>query len=159
MRGIAYRDVFHSRVHEKRMYSSYAFSLKITRLLIVTTFVAVVFLSACGVRWRLRMSGAEGSLRKIEKSEKIYKAKNGRYGTLQELAATGLVTGNLSKGVGDGYRYDVRVKDDSYEARAVPDKSVDEKLPAYLLDQSGVMHMSELEATEANVNDPSPSEK
>ena len=105
------------------------------------------------------MSVADGSLRKIEKAEGSYKAKNGRYGTLQELSATGLVTGDLSKGVGDGYRYEIRLKENAYEARAVPDKSVDQKLPAFLINQSGVMHMSALEATEANINDPSPSEK
>ena len=105
------------------------------------------------------MAAAEASLRKIEKAEKEYKAKRGHYSTLQELAREAYLTGKLSKGLGDGYRYEVNLKDKSYQARAVPDKSVDAKLPAFLLEESGVMHMSELDKTEANLNDPAPSEK
>jgi ribosomal protein L6P/L9E len=98
-------------------------------------------------------------LRKIERAENEYKSKNGRYGTLRELSDTGLISGSLAKGVGDGYRYKIRLKGDSYQAHALPDKTVDHNLPAFLIDESGVMHMSPLEVTEATVNDPSPSEK
>ena len=105
------------------------------------------------------MSAAETALRSVERAEKIYKKQHGRYGTLQELAAAGLITGNLSKGMGDGYRFEVRLKDVSYEAHALPDKSVDKYLPAFLLEESGVMHISALEDSEAKVDDPSPSER
>jgi len=133
---------------------------KVTSLLVVTTIFLMCFVSSCGgVRWKLRMSFAEGALRKVERAENEYKARNGRYGSMRELSDAGLINGSLAKGVGDGYRYEIRLKDDSYQAHALPDKSVDHKLPAYLIDETGVMHVSELEASEATVNDPSPSEK
>jgi hypothetical protein len=98
------------------------------------------------------MSMAEGNLRKIERAEKEYKLPNARYGSLRELADAGLLKG-------DGYRYEIRLKDQSYQAHALPDKSVDPILPAFLIDETGVMHMSEFEASEATVNDPSPTEE
>jgi len=105
------------------------------------------------------MSMAGGNLRKIERAENEYKIANGSYGSLRELADAGLLSGSLAKGEGDGYRYEIRLKDKSYQAHALPDKSVDPRLPAYLIDETGVMHISEFEAREATVSDPSPSEK
>src|SRR5215813_7266773 len=128
-------------------------------LIFVITLVGAFLLSGCGLRWRFRMAAAETSLRKIEEAERNHKDKTGKYGTLQELSAAGYLSGNLSKGFGDAYCYEIKVKDHSYEAHALPDKSVDDLLPAFLIDQSGTMHVSPIEAREATIRDPIPSEK
>src|SRR5437016_5600067 len=79
--------------------------------------------------WRFRVIKAKASLRKIESAESAFRAANGRYGKLEELAAAGLITANLAKGVDDGYRFEVRIKGNSYEALAIPNKSIDKELP------------------------------
>lgn len=100
------------------------------------------------------MIDAKASLRKIEAAQKTYKASHESYATLQQLASVGLITGDLAKGVGDGYRYEISVNGSSYEAKAVPVPPMNSNLPAYLLDGSGVIHQSDLGETEVTVSDP-----
>lgn len=76
------------------------------------------------------------------------------YARLQQLASEGLITGDLARGVGDGYRYEVKVNGASYEAIAIPVQPTNNKLPSYLLDGAGVIHQSDLGETEVTVNDP-----
>jgi hypothetical protein len=117
--------------------------------------VGLLLISACiscMSTWRWRIITAKASLREIEIAESSYKSAKGRYGTLPELAAAGLITGDMAQGKGDAYRYEVRLKGESYEARAIPDKAVDKELPAYYLDASGVLRHN-FERTEADATD------
>jgi hypothetical protein len=115
--------------------------------------IATLVLQAGCSSYRFRLISAKASLRKLEGAERAFKAANGRYAKLEELAAAKQITGNLATGVDDCYRFEIRVEGDSYEALAIPDRSVDKNLVAYFLDQSGVLRQNS-ENTEANVTDP-----
>jgi hypothetical protein len=100
------------------------------------------------------MVDAKASLRKIEAAQKTYRASKGSYATLQQLASGGLITGDLARGVSDGYKYEVRLNGASYEAIAVPVPPTNNELPSYLLDGAGVIHQSDLGETDVTINDP-----
>jgi hypothetical protein len=72
---------------------------------------------------------AQWKLRMISTGQSTYKEKNGRYGTLEELLAAGLVGDLLDAGQGDktrtsadtdGYEIKVSVSGDKFEATATP---------------------------------------
>lgn len=120
---------------------------------VASAVLLIALLLQLGCAWRFRVAKAKAYLRKLESAETAFRAKNGRFGSFEELAAAGEITGELAKGVADGYRFEVRVKNNSYEALAIPKKSIDKDLPAYFLDQSGVLRQNHKD-TEATVNDP-----
>ena len=95
---------------------------------------------------------AKASLRQIESAEKAFYLRQMRYGTLAELGSEGLIRKDLAQGLGDGYKFNVRVGDKSFAALAIPERSVDETLPAYYLDQTGNLHQNK-RGNEANAND------
>lgn len=100
------------------------------------------------------MVTAKSSLRKIETAQKAHKRDTGRYGTFQELVSGGLIVGNLSKGVSDGYRYVVRADQNTYEVLAIPEGPGEKNLPAFLLDVGGRIHQSDIGEKDVTVNDP-----
>src|SRR5687767_5263095 len=129
--------------------------MKPNLLFCVGILIAAFSLSSClgDMPWRGRMIDARSSLRKIEAAQKTHKAQKGSYGTLRQLAVEGLIKGDLARGIGDGYKYEVTLKGDSYEAVAIP-APANKKLPTYLLDGLGVIHQSDLGETEVTVYDP-----
>lgn len=118
----------------------------------IFALVALLILSNCsGHVWRIRLVTAKASLRKIEKAENIFRTKFGKYGTLPELNSEGLIQGELAQGIGDGYTFEVSATSDTFAALAIPRKDLDQTLPAYYLDQTGVLRQND--GTRANAND------
>jgi hypothetical protein len=68
-------------------------------------------------------SYAYKSLKRINEVQIDFKTKNGKYGSLQDLAEAGLMTSDFTSGPVNGYRYVIRVKDIGYEATATPIRS------------------------------------
>jgi hypothetical protein len=100
----------------------------------------------------MRLVKAKDSLRKIESAERRYQSIHGKYGNLDQLGSEGLISTDLSKGAGDGYRFELRLNERGFAALAIPLKSMDSASPAYYLDQTGVLRQS-LRSSEANAND------
>ena len=122
----------------------------------VGVLVAAFCLSAClgDMPWRRKMVVAKTSLRKIEAAQKSFRASKGNYATLPQLASAGLINGDLSRGISDAYRYEIKLNVNSYEVVAVPVPTTGTPLPAYLLDGAGVIHHSDLGEAEVTVDDP-----
>jgi hypothetical protein len=96
---------------------------------------------------------AKHSLRTIESAEKQFRLTHGKYATLEQLATDRLISGDLAKGIGGSYRFEIRIKDDGFAALAIPVKSdQDYFLPAYYMDETGVLRQNKT-APEANAND------
>ena len=105
-----------------------------------------------GIPSRLNQERAVTSLRSIRAAQLSFKSTKGvgKYGTLDELAAAKLIDPTLASGIKNGYRFEVRVKNGSFEAVAVPLK---DKYWSFYLDESGVIRGTVKDGAEANASD------
>jgi hypothetical protein len=83
------------------------------RSLMVATALAALVVSLEGPPWiaarkRSREKAAIGVLERIGEAEVSFRTKKARFGTLEELAAEGLVEPELALGARDGYGFDAR---------------------------------------------------
>ena len=124
------------------------------RLFCVLLIVVAGLLSCAQTRLRLNEVGAESSLGAIRKAETNYRSQNqNRFGTLQELHSAGLVDAELASGTKRGYRYDVRARNDSYTATAVPVEYDVTGSWSFYLDESGVIRGSASKGRTAGADD------
>jgi hypothetical protein len=85
------------------------------------------------------------AVKDLIRAEQEFKRKPGmgRWGTIQELLDAGIVDRNLTSGVRDGYRFDLRISGESYQITAVPVTPPNDKLAflgtAYFADESGII--------------------
>jgi hypothetical protein len=99
-------------------------------------------------------------LKAIRSAQTTFRAGkgNGRYGSLEDLAAAGLIDPSLAGGMKDGYRFTIKVTGSSYHAFAVPIKygwkDGGTGSWSYYLDDTGVIRGSVNNGMEANANDP-----
>ncbi len=89
----------------------------------------------------------------IARSEKTYRqyVSLGKYGTLEDLRAKNLIDHGASK---DGYKYAVRLKDNSYEAIATPEKYGGSSKISYYISTDGLIHFADKQGLEASASDP-----
>lgn len=100
-------------------------------------------------------------LRQISSAEATYLSTVGlgrKYGTLAELAENGLIAPSLARGGPQyGYRLEVRVGSDSYEAVATPMSYGQASSPgrrSFYISSDGVIRGADKKGLEANINDP-----
>jgi hypothetical protein len=105
--------------------------------------------TGCGVIRRFDEDHAIGAMTQIRKAEEAFKSANGRYGTLDELAAANLA---VPSRVQHGYQFTVRPTQNSYVAVAVPTSWKEHSLSLYL-DQSGIIRGMFKNGAEADVKD------
>ncbi len=96
---------------------------------------------------------AQARLRSISTAEMAYFAEQGKYATLDELLRMGLLN-DPSRGKLSGYRFDVRVKDQSFEATAVPENFGVTGRRSFYIDDTGVMRAAERGGAAATASDP-----
>ena len=97
---------------------------------------------------------AQARLRSITTAEMAYYMQDGtKYGTLDELVQSGFLN-DPSRGNLRGYRFDVRVKDFSFEATAVPENFGVTGRRSFYVDDTGVMRAVERGGAAATASDP-----
>jgi hypothetical protein len=127
---------------------------RIPSLVIVSVGLACLALFAgCErLRYRLNEQSAQISIKAIRSAEKVFVSNNGKYGTLQELAASGLIESKLATGMNDGYRFDLSVNGKSYKATAVPITYDETGSWSFYVNETGIIRGTPLNRP-ANNND------
>ncbi len=113
---------------------------------------------------RLNSNEAKYSMQDIKRAEVEFRAKQGRYGSLRELSYAGLINPSVASGVHSGYRFYLKLRDDSYEAFAVPVRYNEDALKgtgrlSFYVNESGVIRAGVHDGKEANADDPALSEE
>lgn len=123
--------------------------------------IALHSVIACNnINVRLNVEQAVLSIKNIRDAQANFKATSnaGRYGTLKELANAGFISPPLADGIDQGYKFEIRLGSDSYEAFAVPLEYSESAnsgtgyLSLYV-DTSGVIRGGDKRGAEANAND------
>ncbi len=97
---------------------------------------------------------AMARLRSIATAEAVYYAEgDGSYATLEELLERGLMHDPMS-GRLRGYRIDLQVKSNGFEATAVPEKYRVTGRRSFYIDETGVMRAADKEGEPAVRSDP-----
>ncbi|MEW6209536.1 MAG: hypothetical protein AB1631_14300 [Acidobacteriota bacterium] len=95
---------------------------------------------------------AMARLRSIATAEMAYFAEQDKYASLDELVGMGLLN-DPSRGKLSGYRFDVKVKQHSFEATAVPEKFGATGRRSFYIDETGVMRAAERGGAAATASD------
>lgn len=106
-------------------------------------------LTGCGVLQNFNNDQAIGAMIAIRKAQQSFKQTKGRYGTLEELGASGLAVPKPSQ---YGYQFAIRADSTSYVAVAVPTRWKESSLSLYV-DQSGIIRGMFKNGAEADVHD------
>lgn len=97
---------------------------------------------------------AMARLRSITTAEMAYYAQDGgKYATLDELVQSGLLN-DPSRGQLRGYKFEVRVKPNGFEATAVPENFGVTGRRSFYVDETGVMRAAERGGAAATASDP-----
>jgi hypothetical protein len=119
--------------------------------LLITLFVPM----ACQhLTYRANQDKAESSMKALRTAETEFPTQKGRYGALEELIATRLINSIPASGIKDGYRFNVRVKENGFEATAVPLKYNESGSWSFYVDESNVIRGNVKEGREADASDP-----
>ena len=92
-------------------------------------------------------------LRAIASAEAMYYAESVRYATLEELMEKQLLI-NTSQGKLQGYRIEVRLTPDGFEATAAPNKYGVTGRRSFYLDQTNVLRAGDKAGSAATASDP-----
>jgi len=78
---------------------------------------------------------------KIREAENIFKSKYGRYGSLADLASSGVLAKDWAQTSKWDYRFEVIVTANGYEASAIPapERTNNIVYSPYFLDESGII--------------------
>jgi type IV pilus assembly protein PilA len=113
-----------------------------------------------------RRAANEGSsiaaLRRLHSAEATYQSTtgNGAFGTLDDLAADGLITPELATGVRHGYKFTVDIRAGGYnepagfQAVGVPLTYGNTGIRSFYIDESGVIRAGDTRGAEATVRTP-----
>jgi hypothetical protein len=119
------------------------------------------FTKCQNVEYRLNQEAAIESIKSIRAAQQKFREIHvgGRYGSLKELADAGLIDQSLSDGRDRGYRFEIRLKDDSYSAVAVPEVFGESAYKgtggiSLYVDETGVIRWDTGKGHEATLNDP-----
>ena len=126
--------------------------LKMAVVVLVGLACLASFAACDRLRNRLNEQSAQLSIKAIRSAERAFVSGNGNYGTLQELAARGLVESKLASGMNDGYRFDLSVNGKSYKATAVPITYEKTGSWSFYVNETGIVRGTSLNRP-ANAND------
>jgi hypothetical protein len=99
-------------------------------------------------------AAAMARLRSIATAETRYQIESsGKYCTLDELIKRGLVN-DPSQGKLTGYRFDVQVKDNGFQATAAPEKFGISGKRSFYIDERNVMRGADKGGAQATASDP-----
>lgn len=117
-------------------------------------FIWVLTLSGCLSKHHLNQERAINAMITIRNAQETFKSVNGHYGTLDELAASPVVSGPIPSPVQNGYRFTIRATPGSYVAVAVPTNYQESVTMSLYLDQTGIIRGIHKNGGEADVKDP-----
>lgn len=142
-------------------YGGHGFAVAgIVLSLVSFIFVGMVFAIALPNLLAARRAANEGSaisaLRTLHSAESTFQSTvgNGKYGTLQQLAAEGLIDNTLASGLKNNYRFDVRPNGMSFEATATPSSQADTGSRSFFVNETGVLRGSIKRGIAATAYDP-----
>jgi hypothetical protein len=120
-------------------------------LLFIASFVACI---NYGDAVRVNQLKAKQSLLMLKKAQDIFKAKWGRYASLQELEKDHLIAHSLALGTQDGYQFSILANVSSYKVSAIPIKFKETGGWSYYMDETGVIRGAVNDGREATSTDP-----
>jgi type II secretory pathway pseudopilin PulG len=127
-------------------YGGQGFAITGVALSLVSfVFVGIVFAIALPNVFAARRAANEGSaikvLRTLHSAEATYQATSGagKYGTLQQLAAEGLIDSKLASGAVNTYRLEIKPNGISFDATATPTKESDTGSRSFFINETGVI--------------------
>jgi type II secretory pathway pseudopilin PulG len=142
-------------------YGGHGFAVAgIVLSLVSFIFVGIVFSIAIPNVLASRRAANEGAairaLRTLHSAEMTFQstAGNGKCGTLQQLAAEGLIDNNLASGLKNNYRFDIRPNGMYFEATATPTSQSDVGSRSFFVNESGVLRGSLKRGMAATAYDP-----
>jgi type II secretory pathway pseudopilin PulG len=142
-------------------YGGQGFAITGVALSLVSfVFVGIVFAIAIPNVFAARRAANEGSaiqaLRIINSAEATFQATSGagKYGTLQELSAQGLIDSKLASGTVNTFRIDIKPNSMYYEATATPTKGSDTGSRSFFINESGVIRGATKGGMSATAFDP-----
>lgn len=123
--------------------------------------MAIAIPNVLAARRAANEASAIRQLRTIGSAELTYNSTtgNGKYGTLQQLEGERLISSELADGIHNGYRFSIRVKDNTrdtpatFEVIATPTNYGNSGVRSFYLDQTGVIHFAQKGGAEADAND------
>ena len=98
--------------------------------------------------------GALNALRLINTAQVAARTRNGRYGTLDELMAAGLLMVDLKARPSRGYRVELEIDRPSYRAFATPVAHPRSGLRSFYSDETLVLHGADHQGQRASAGDP-----
>jgi hypothetical protein len=128
-------------------------------LSILIIYLLNILMACRNIGYRVNEDAAIDSLMRVRGAEMAFKKQSGNYGTLQELAESGLIDSDIASGNRAGYKLEVRAKKDSYKAVAVPVEFGETAYSgtgglSFYLDESGIIRGERKKGVEASVSDP-----
>lgn len=126
----------------------------------VLVIAAISIPNLLAARRAANEAGAINSLRQLDTAEANFAGKQGvkwRFGTMQELAAAGLIDQFLASGTKYGYRFELRAEGTSFEAMATPLTYGQTSSPgnrSFYISSDGVVRAADKKGLEADGSDP-----
>ncbi len=91
----------------------------------VSLLIVSAALCACNLSHRLNIDAIVTDAERIRDAQPKFRAENGRYGTLAELASQGLIGDHLTDGRDAGFILELNASGDKYSLSIYPDASTD----------------------------------
>lgn len=131
-------------------------TLSVFSILPLSILMAITIPNLLASRRAANEASAISTLRTINSAEATYQATAGagKYGTLQQLGADGLIDSKLASGVRNNYVFDVKAGDISYQAQATPMKDTDRGSRSFYISEDGVIRGASKGGLPATAFDP-----
>lgn len=98
---------------------------------------------------------AQDTVHQIYYAEKVFQfLNNGQFGTLEQLKEQGLLESQLDGNSKNGYRFELRQKNDSFVVSATPLEYGRTGSRSYFMDEGGLLRLTSEENQEATANSP-----
>lgn len=129
------------------------------------SFALMLIFTCCGFDTIIRLNEgvAVGRMKSIRTAQETYRKTTGagKYGTMNDLITTNLITNEVNSGGSIGYKFDLKITEEGYEVYAVPTRYGEKGtgIFSYYLDQSGIIRGANRNGDPADKNDPQVGEK
>jgi competence protein ComGC len=123
-------------------------------LVIALMFLSVVIPNIMAARRFANEASAIRSMQMLHSAEEIYKEKNNKFGTVQELSTAQLIDSDLAKGEKNGYRFTINASQDSCDIYGTPLSTSSGNRSFYMSCAEGVIRAANKRGSLADENDP-----